>query len=284
LYASDPNGKDAKAYGESVAKYLIDVWGVNPNQLKITTGDPDLRSGTPNTPATDRTAIANENRRIQFRNMKPDQLGARVPVASARAAEIDHEMYVDKNSMRNVQEWNASISGNGASKSFGPYRGSSTYLDPTGLINQDVRSQKYTLTVVAKLRDGSTRTESQPLTLIRTDREGTSTSNRLIFEYNEDNPVVRSRDYLVGNVIPQIRNDAKVYIYGHTDAVGKGNLELAMKRADQVMAMIKEQLSARGVTGVRFSSSALGPDEPSFSNNLPEGRMYNRSVVIDVIP
>jgi len=189
LYAPDPNGKDAKAYGESVAKYLIDVWGVNPNQLKITTGDPDPRSGTPNTPATDRTAIASENRRVQFRNMKPDQLGARVPVASARAAEIDHEMYVDKNSMRNVQEWNASISGNGASRSFGPYRGSSAYLDPTGLINQDVRSQKYTLTVVAKLRDGSTRTESQPLTLIRTDREGTSTSNRLIFEYNKDNPV-----------------------------------------------------------------------------------------------
>lgn len=285
LYASDPNNRDAKAYAESVKKYLVDVWNVNPNQLTITSGEADPKSGTARTPASDLAAISDENRRVQFRNMKPDQLGARVPVSSIRTAEIDHEVYVDMTTMRNVQEWSAVISGNGASRSYGPFRGSSAYLDPTGLVGTDMRAQKYTLTVNAKLRDGTVQTQTEPITLVRTDREGTSTSHRLIFEYNEDDPVARSRNFLISNVIPQITNNSKVYIYGHTDAVGgKANLELAMNRADQVMAIIKDQLNARGVTGVRFSSSALGEDEPSFTNNLPEGRMYNRSVVIDVVP
>jgi outer membrane protein OmpA-like peptidoglycan-associated protein len=285
LYASDPNNKDARAYAESVKKYLVEVWNVNPNQLTIAVGEADPKSGTARTPNTDLTAVSDENRRVQFRNMRPDQLGARVPVSSVRTAEADHEVYVDMTSMRNVQEWSAVISGNGASRSFGPFRGSSAYLDPTGLIGTEMRAQKYTLTVNAKLRDGTMRTQSEPITLVRTDREGTSTSHRLIFEYNEDDPVTRSRTFLVNNVVPQIRNNSKVYIYGHTDAVGgKGNLDLAMNRADQVMGIIKDQLNARGLTGVRFSASALGEDEPSFTNNLPEGRMYNRSVVIDVVP
>lgn len=285
LYASDPNNKDARAYAESVKKYLVDVWNVNPNQLTITAGEADPKSGTARTPATDLAAVSDENRRVQFRNMKPDQLGARVPVSSIRTAEVDHEVYVDMTSMRNVLEWSAVISGNGTSRSYGPFRGSSAYLDPTGLIGSDIRAQKHTLTVNAKLRDGTMQTQSEPITLVRTDREGTSTSHRLIFEYNEDDPVTRSRTFLVSNVIPQIRNNSKVYIYGHTDAVGgKGNLDLAMNRADQVMAIIKDQLNVRGITGVRLVASAFGEDEPAFSNELPEGRMYNRSVVIDVVP
>lgn len=284
LYASDPNGRDARTYAENVKKYLVDTWAVSPNQITISTGEPEPRSGSARTASSDQAAIADENRRVQFRNMKPDQLGARVPVSSIRTAEIDHEVYVDITTMQNVSEWSATISGNGASRSYGPYRSSSAYLDPTGLIGTDVRAQKYNLTVNAKLRDGSLRTETEPITLVRTDREGLSTSHRLIFEFNEDDPVERSRGFLVSNVVPQVRSNSKVYVYGHTDAVGKGNMELAMKRADQVMSIMKDQLAARGVSGVRFSASSYGADEPSFSNNLPEGRMYNRSVVIDIVP
>ncbi len=284
LYASDPGGRNAQAYAETVKNYLVDTWGVSPNQITIATGDPEPRSGSTRTTAADQALIADENRRVQFRNMKPNQLGARVPVSSIRTAEIDHEVYIDMASMRDVEQWSATISGNGASRSYGPFRGSSAYIDPTGLVSSDMRAQKFTLTVNAKLRNGSMRTESEPITLVRTDREGLSSSHRLIFEYNEDDPVERSRNFLVNNVIPQIKNNSKVYIYGHTDAVGKGNLELAMKRADQVMGIVKEQLDARGISGVRVSSSAFGEDEPSFGNDVPEGRMYNRSVVIDVVP
>jgi outer membrane protein OmpA-like peptidoglycan-associated protein len=57
-----------------------------------------------------------------------------------------------------------------------------------------------------------------------------------------------------------------------------------MKRADQVMAMMKQELSTLGIRNVKFTSNAVGEDEPLFSNDTPEGRMYNRTVVIDIIP
>lgn len=122
------------------------------------------------------------------------------------------------------------------------------------------------------------------MTLVRTDQESTSVRHRLIFEFNDDEPVARSKNFLVSDVIPEVRNGSRVNIYGHTDEIGKANLDLSMKRTDQVMNIMKEELSSRGVRNVRFTPNAVGQDEPLFGNDTPEGRMYNRTVVIDVIP
>jgi outer membrane protein OmpA-like peptidoglycan-associated protein len=281
LYSSDPDGGNARANAERVRDYLVNVWGVKPEQLKITTGDPEPRSGT-NRTASPR--LADENRRVQFRNMQPDRLGSRVMVTSVRPSETEHQMLIDLSAMRDLSSWGARIEGNGQRRTFGPFTQATTFLDPTGLLQPNQRSAKFTLTVDATSRDGQTRTESEQLTLVRTDQEGTSLRHRLIFEFNDDEPVARSKNFLVSDIIPEIRNGARVNIYGHTDEIGKANLELSMKRADQVMAMMKEELSARGIRNVRFTSNAVGEDEPLFANDTPEGRMYNRTVVIDVIP
>lgn len=281
LYASDPDGRSARAMAESVQKYLVDVWGVRPEQLKITTGDPEPRSGTSRSSSA---RLADENRRVQFRALQPDRLGARVMVTSVRPAEMEHQMLVDLSAVQNLSSWGARIEGNGTSRSFGPFTQASAYLDPTGLLQPNQRSGKFTLSVNATTRDGQTRTESEQLTLVRTDQESTSLRHRLNFEFNEEDPVARSKNFLLTDVIPAIRNGSRVNIYGHTDEIGRANLELSMKRADQVMEMMKQELSARGVRNVKFTSNAVGEDEPLFDNDTPEGRMYNRTVVIDIIP
>lgn len=281
LYASDPDGRNARAMAESVQKYLVDVWGVQQSQLKITTGDPEPRSGTNRTTSP---RLADENRRVQFRNMQPDRLGSRVMVTSVRPAEMEHQVLVDMSAIRDLSSWGARIDGNGQSRSYGPFTQATAYLDPTGLLQPNQRSGKFTLTVNATTRDGQTRTESEQMSLIRTDQESTSMRHRLNFEFNDDDPVARSKNFLISDIIPSVRNGSRVNIYGHTDEVGKTNLELSMKRADQVMDLMKQELAARGVRNVRFTSNAVGEDEPLFENDTPEGRMYNRTVVIDVIP
>lgn len=281
LYSSDPDGGKAKANAESVQKYLVDVWGVRPEQLKITTGDPEPRSGSNRTTGP---RLADENRRVQFRNMQPDRLGARVMVTSVRPSEMEHQLLVDLSAIRDLSSWGARIDGNGQSRSFGPFMQATAYVDPTGLLQPNQRSGKFTITVNATTRDGQTRTESEQMTLVRTDQEGTSMRHRLNFEFNDDDPVARSKSFLISDIIPEIRNGSRVNIYGHTDEIGKANLELSMKRADQVMNMMKEELASRGIRNVRFTSNAVGEDEPLFGNDTPEGRMYNRTVVIDVIP
>ena len=281
LHASDPDGRNARAMAESVQRYLVDVWGVRPDQLKITTGEADPKSGTNQSTSV---RIADENRRVQFRNMQPDRLGSRVIVTSVRPSETDHQMLVDVSAMRDLSSWGARLEGNGQSRSFGPFTRATAYIDPTGLLQPNQRSGKFTLTVNATSRDGQTRTESEQMTLVRTDQESTSLRHRMIFEFNDDDPVARSKNFLISDIIPEVRNGSRVNIYGHTDDVGKANLELSMKRADQVMAMMKQELSTRGIRNVKFTSNAVGEDEPLFSNDTPEGRMYNRTVVIDIIP
>ena len=281
LYASDPDGRSARSLAESVQKYLVDVWGVRPEQLKITTGDPEPRSGTARSTSP---RLSDENRRVQFRNMQPDRLGSRVMVTSVRPAEMEHQVLVDMSATRNLSSWGARIDGNGQSRWFGPFTQATAYLDPTGLLQPDQRSGKFTLTVNATTRDGMTRTESEQMSLVRTDQESTSMRHRLNFEFNDEDPVARSKNFLISDIIPEIRNGSRVNIYGHTDEIGKANLELSMKRADQVMDLMKQELAARGIRNVKFTSNAVGEDEPLFDNDTPEGRMYNRTVVIDVIP
>ncbi len=205
-------------------------------------------------------------------------------VTSVRPSEMEHQLLVDLSAIRNLSSWGARIDGNGQSRSFGPFTQATAFVDPTGLLQPNQRSEKFTLTVNATTRDGQTRTESEQLTLVRTDQEGTSMRHRLIFEFNDDEPVARSKNFLVSDIIPEVRNGSRVNIYGHTDEIGKANLELSMKRADQVMNIMKDELASRGIRNVRFTSNAVGQDEPLFGNDTPEGRMYNRTVVIDVIP
>lgn len=286
LYGSDPDGKDPKPYAEDVKKYLVDVWGVGPDQLTITTGDPEPRSGTPRTPAADVPFAQEENRRVQLRKFNPSTLGRRVPISVKREAEVEHQVYTEITTNESIASWQATISGNGQKRSFGPFTSLSMYMDPTGLLGVNQPSGQFTMEVVAKTADGRTLSDTETFTLTRSSREGTSQRYRLNFEYAEEDPVGRSKEYLQKEIAPTLTNGAKVYIYGHTDNLGKDatNLDLSNSRAGEIKKILQDAASSRGITGLTIISKGMGENEPPFLNDLPEGRMYNRTVIIDVIP
>ncbi|MCX6140227.1 MAG: OmpA family protein [Candidatus Kapabacteria bacterium] len=286
LYASDPDGKDPKPYAEDVKRYLVDVWGVSPDQLAIATGDPDPRSGTPRTPADDVPFTLEENRRVQLRKFNPDALGRRVPISVKREAEKENQIYTEITTNENIVSWQATLSGNGQKRSFGPFTSRSMYMDPTGLLATNQPSGQFTMEVVAKTADGRTLSDTEPFTLTRTASEGVSQRYRLVFNYAEEDPVGRSKDYLMKEIAPNLTSGAKVVIYGHTDNLGKDatNLDLSNSRANEVKKILQDAASSRGLSGVTITAKGMGENEPPFGNELPEGRMYNRTVIIDVIP
>jgi len=73
----------------------------------------------------------------------------------------------------------------------------------------------------------------------------------------------------------RIRPEAKVTIEGFTDRIGEEeyNFELSLKRAHEV---------ARDLGVDQVSVKAWGESRPLFDNELPEGRNYNRTVIITV--
>jgi outer membrane protein OmpA-like peptidoglycan-associated protein len=76
-------------------------------------------------------------------------------------------------------------------------------------------------------------------------------------------------------------------IHGHTDLIGStsGNKTLSLKRANEVKDIFDDEFKK---SSKNIYTEAIGYGEAmtpaTFNNDLPEGRFYNRNVIVDVIP
>ena len=81
-------------------------------------------------------------------------------------------------------------------------------------------------------------------------------------------------------VYSDIRNGAQIKVTGYTDVVGAEdrNLTLSKNRANTVFKGIRKNVS-RSLIG-SLNTEGVGETQPLFSNDLPEGRFYNRTVQV----
>jgi OmpA-OmpF porin, OOP family len=89
------------------------------------------------------------------------------------------------------------------------------------------------------------------------------------------------KDYLQkANAYLQTHPDKKLIVTGHTDNVGKPevNVELSAGRA----AFVKAQLTKQGIANDRMQSSGKGMTEPIADNNTADGKAKNRRVTIQL--
>ena len=82
-------------------------------------------------------------------------------------------------------------------------------------------------------------------------------------------------DYVYGRVYPS----SMVEVTGHTDVVGMydHNKKLSDRRSEYVRNGINKKSS--GQFG-GLSSQGVGEEDPLYTNDLPEGRFYNRTVQV----
>ena len=78
--------------------------------------------------------------------------------------------------------------------------------------------------------------------------------------------------YVCSRVFPS----TVVEIIGHNDIVGKydHNMKLSQKRAKTICDYINEKIN-RKYTSMAFRG--IGEEDPLYTNELPEGRFYNRN-------
>lgn len=109
----------------------------------------------------------------------------------------------------------------------------------------------------------------------------------VLFNFNKANTVAAYEQFLTDVVAPLISNGAKVTIHGYTDIIGSEdyNSQLSQKRAQQAQDVLEQASAKAGKTDVKFETLGSGEDtsRAPFSNNLPEERFYNRTVIIDII-
>ena len=85
------------------------------------------------------------------------------------------------------------------------------------------------------------------------------------------------RDY----VYSRCKASSKIEVIGHTDVVGMydHNQKLSTNRANAVKQGINKQT---GGLYNQLDSKGVGEEDPLYTNELPEGRFYNRTVQVTV--
>jgi outer membrane protein OmpA-like peptidoglycan-associated protein len=94
--------------------------------------------------------------------------------------------------------------------------------------------------------------------------------------------------YINDVVVPKIPLNGTVSIHGYADITGSDayNLRLSIARANDVKSIMQNSLKKAGRTDVKFDVDGYGRDasKAPFDNKYPEGRYYNRTVIIDINP
>ncbi|MBI2794141.1 MAG: OmpA family protein [Ignavibacteria bacterium] len=97
----------------------------------------------------------------------------------------------------------------------------------------------------------------------------------ILFRFDDASLTREHRDVLA-SIRTRIEQGNAVKIFGMTDAMGASdyNMELSRRRAAEV---------AKALGIKNYTIAAVGEEAPQFDNSLPEGRAYNRTVIIEVI-
>lgn len=289
LVGAAPDVENARAMANSVREYFVNVFGIDASRIS-TRGvvRPPHASGDRDTPKEDLDLVAEENLRVEVLT-KDEKILAPVEIRSMQSDPIDNDvvMSVRTAAAGPVESWTVRVTGNGFDRTYGPYQGSmtETRIDGKPLLGT-MTSGRYTATVTARTTDGTTLTESESFNLARVDAPPTAGKRfSILFEFDNSTTVDVYEEFLRNTVAPQIPNNATVVVHGHTDKVGLEdyNMKLSDARAKRTMDVLKSALSGRNV---KFDSYGFGETEmrAPFGNETPEGRYYNRTVMIEVIP
>lgn len=105
--------------------------------------------------------------------------------------------------------------------------------------------------------------------------------NLVLFEYDSPKAGPLNERILSEFVYPFVYNLAEIKITGHTDVIGleDRNKRLSNDRAGTVVSGIKKNVKAKYAS---LEGTGVGEDNPLYTNDLPEGRFYNRTVNVRV--
>ena len=102
----------------------------------------------------------------------------------------------------------------------------------------------------------------------------------VLFKFDSDEAGPLNERILKTYVYDDIRPGAQIKVTGYTDIVGleDRNLKLSQQRAGTVDRGIKKNVSSSKIASL--NTEGVGETQPLFSNDLPEGRFYNRTVQV----
>jgi outer membrane protein OmpA-like peptidoglycan-associated protein len=192
--------------------------------------------------------------------------------------------------MKHISSWSMEIADeNGKVQNFGPYTKELVTIPGISILGTRPEGD-YKVTMIGKDKNGNIvkKETNMHMVLWTPPKEEQGMRYSVIYEFDESKVIPLYEKYLAETVTPKIPTGATVIIHGHTDIIGNEayNLNLSQERVNDVKTIIENALTKAGRSDVKFVTQGFGenPETAEFDNNLPEGRFYNRNVVIDIVP
>lgn len=267
---------------EAVRDYLVTTWGIDAGRLTLASRELPLRPSN-RTVADGR----DENRRVELASNDAAIL-APVRRTATRATVAPSPIRVMPTVAPEGPAQVRVVAADGTTlreETVGTGSQMQWSADPTVVSGLIARGHRR-VTVTAVSGDGDMRREARAVIGLRRHRseDGASEADtirerhRLVFFGFDDDRISAIDQQHMDALLARLRTSSKITVTGYTDRIGDAgyNTGLATRRATRVANTLRERIVPEVVR-----ERGAGP-ELIHDNNLPEGRMYNRTVVIDV--
>ena len=304
----DKNSDLPKLRSQLVFDYLKNVWGIDESRMKMTArGWPELRSN----PKDSFGIVENRRTELRFSGGTPDDLWEvqrpildNDPTVSPDPANmtwmmkngIDEGIVASRRIeiIRNGQPWNVlkEVGVTDATKQWDWYNTDVEYpleKGPEGTPEISLNPFKAVLVVTSKNgQECKSDTVTIPVKRISSksiaiDKGSESTLekyNLILFKFDSPQAGELNERIMSTWVYPRVKSSSVIKVEGHTDIVGLDtrNKQLSEDRARTAENFIKKRTSAFK----ELSTRGTGEEEPLYSNELPEGRFFNRTVQVRI--
>jgi len=292
--------KDGREMAESVKKYLVDVFQIDPSRIGIEGRvKPKIPSEQPGG-KLELVLLREGDRRVSIESNSPAllmefQSGPDAPlkpieIVSVQEAPVDsYVSFKVEGAKEAFTSWSLEIADeSGKVQNFGPYTQEMVSIPGKSILG-DRPSGDYKLTMVGQTKSGKEIRKTTSAHMVLWTPATTEEMMRfsILYEFNKSTAITMYENYLTEIVIPKIPTGGTVIIHGHTDIIGGEdyNLKLSIARAEDVRTILESGLAKAGRSDVKFEVHGFGADQnlAPFENKYPEERFYNRTVIIDIV-
>ena len=298
--ASGQGPEQGKARAETIKRYLVDVFGIEGSRITTEGRDkPRLPSEVPG--ATKELALLRAgDRRVDIESTSPElmiQVGGGphymlkpVQIVAEVEDPLDsHVLFNVVGAKETLASWSLEITDErGLVQRFGPSTRDRENISGNTILGD--RSQgDYKVVMLGQTKGGKFVRKEGSVHLVRREAPMKETVRfRILFDFDQSKTIASYEKFLTDIVTPLIPDSSLVIIHGYTDIVGEEeyNDNLSRARVQDAQTIVERALSKGGKRGITFETFGFGENlqYASFDNYFPEGRFYNRSVIIDIVP
>jgi outer membrane protein OmpA-like peptidoglycan-associated protein len=292
--------KDARLMAESVKKYLVDVWAIDPKRISIESRiKPKIPSEKPGG-KLELVMLREGDRRVSIESKSPAilmvfQSGPDAPLKPVEftivkeAPEASYIVFTNEGAKDAFTSYTLEITDEqGKVQNFGPYTEDKVSLPGKSILGARPEGD-YKITMVGKTKTGTTIRKDANAHIVLWTPSQVDFNQRysVLYEFNKSKSIAMYEKYLTEVVTPKIPIGATIILNGYTDIIGGevNNQKLSIDRANNAKSIIEKALKKAGRKDVKFEVHGFGEDQAKspFDNKLPEERFYNRTVIIDIV-